>query len=38
MADKEGIKAGKEPVSPLYTIDDVKAAIPFFNRIPYKKD
>ena len=34
---KRALRQGKEPVSPLYTIDDVKAAIPFFNRIPYKK-
>lgn len=34
---KRALRQGKEPVSPLYTIDDVKAAIPFFNKVPYKK-
>ncbi len=34
---KRALRQGKETISPLYTIDDVKAAIPFFNRVPYKK-
>lgn len=34
---KRALREGKEPVSPLYTIDDVKAVIPFFNRTPYNK-
>lgn len=33
---KKALREGKEPVLPLYTIDDVKAVIPFFNRVPYK--
>jgi len=31
------LRAGKGPVLPLYTVDDVRAVIPFFNKIPYGK-
>ncbi len=33
----KAIRAGKEPVLPLYTTDDVKAAIPLFRKTPYGK-
>jgi len=34
---KKALRAGKEPVLPLYTVDDVRASIPFFNKISYGK-
>lgn len=34
---RRALRAGKEPVLPLYTVDDVRAVIPFFNKIPYGK-
>lgn len=37
MHTKKALRAGKEPVTPLYTVDDVRAAIPFFSRTPYGK-
>ncbi|MBI5206020.1 MAG: MBL fold metallo-hydrolase [Nitrospirae bacterium] len=37
MHTKKALRAGKEPVTPLYTIDDVRAALSFFSRTPYGK-
>ena len=37
MHTKKALRAGKEPVIPLYTIEDVRAAISFFSRTPYGK-
>lgn len=37
MHTKKALRAGKEPVTPLYTIDDVRAAVSFFSRTPYGK-
>ncbi|PJA81921.1 MAG: MBL fold hydrolase, partial [Nitrospirae bacterium CG_4_9_14_3_um_filter_44_28] len=34
---KRAVRAGKEPVFPLYTVDDVKASIPFFKKVSYGK-
>ena len=34
---KRAVMAGKEPVFPLYTVDDVKASIPFFKKVSYGK-
>ncbi len=34
---KKALRAGKEPVLPLYTIDDVRAVVPLFSRTPYGK-
>ena len=37
MHTKKALRAGKEPVIPLYTIEDVRAAISFFSKTPYGK-
>lgn len=37
MHTKKALRAGKEPVVPLYTIEDVRAATSFFSRTPYGK-
>lgn len=34
---RKALRAGKEPVTPLYTVDDVKKVPPLFNRVPYGK-
>ncbi|MCG2709310.1 MAG: MBL fold metallo-hydrolase, partial [Thermodesulfovibrionales bacterium] len=34
---RRAMRAGKEPVLPLYTVDDVKASIPFFKKVSYGK-
>lgn len=34
---KKALRAGKEPVLPLYTVDDVRAVVPLFSRTPYGK-
>ncbi len=34
---RRAMRAGKEPVLPLYTVDDVKASIPFFKKVAYRK-
>lgn len=34
---RRALRAGKEPVSPLYTADDVRAVIPLFSKVPYGK-
>ncbi|MBA3060961.1 MAG: MBL fold metallo-hydrolase [Nitrospirae bacterium] len=34
---RRALRAGKEPVLPLYTVDDVKASIPFFKKVSYGK-
>jgi len=34
---KKALRAGKELVLPLYTVDDVRRSIPFFERVPYGK-
>ncbi|MCG2709495.1 MAG: MBL fold metallo-hydrolase, partial [Thermodesulfovibrionales bacterium] len=34
---KRALRAGKEPVFPLYTVDNVKASIPFFKKVSYGK-
>ncbi len=34
---RKALRAGREPLSPLYTIEDVKKVPPLVNRIPYGK-
>lgn len=34
---RKALRAGKEPIIPVYTITDVKAALPLFERVPYNK-
>lgn len=34
---KKAVRAGKEPLPPLYTIDDVRSVIPLIERVPYGK-
>mgnify|MGYP006268581075 CR=1 FL=1 len=34
---KKALRAGRVPVSPLYTIHDVKGVIPLFHKVPYGK-
>ncbi|MFZ3122487.1 MAG: MBL fold metallo-hydrolase [Thermodesulfovibrionales bacterium] len=34
---RRALRAGKEPALPLYTVDDVKASIPFFKKVSYGK-
>lgn len=34
---KKALRAGKEPVYPLYTVEDVRTVIPLFKKIPYGK-
>lgn len=34
---RKALRAGKEPQSPPYTVDDVKAVIPLFKKMPYGK-
>lgn len=34
---RKALRAGRKPVVPLYTVDDVKKVIPLFNRVPYGK-
>ena len=34
---RKGMRAGKPPVLPIYTVDDVKAVIPLFDVKPYEK-
>ncbi|MDI6744979.1 MAG: MBL fold metallo-hydrolase [Thermodesulfovibrionales bacterium] len=34
---KKALRAGREPVLPLYTVDDARASMPFLNKIPYGK-
>ncbi len=34
---KKALRAGKGPVVPLYTVDDVKKVIPLITRVPYGK-
>ena len=33
----KALRAGKEPVPPLYTVDDVRKVVPLFRRVPYGK-
>lgn len=37
LMTKKALRAGREPVSPLYTADDVNNVIPLITRIPYGK-
>jgi metallo-beta-lactamase family protein len=32
---KKALRAGREPVVPLYTVDDVKRVMPLFTKVPY---
>jgi len=34
---KKALRAGREPVLPLYTVDDARASIPFFKKVSYGK-
>jgi len=34
---RKALRAGREPVLPLYTVNDVRASMPFFSKIPYGK-
>lgn len=34
---RKALRAGRKPVEPPYTVDDVKKVIPLFNRVPYGK-
>jgi metallo-beta-lactamase family protein len=34
---RKALRAGKPPVSPIYTVDDVRNVIPLFKKIPYGK-
>ena len=34
---KKALRAGREPVLPLYTAEDVKNVLPLFDRVPYGK-
>jgi len=34
---RKALRAGREPVLPLYTVDDVKNVIPLITRVPYGK-
>ncbi|TAL26096.1 MAG: MBL fold metallo-hydrolase [Nitrospirae bacterium] len=34
---KKALRAGKEPVLPLYTVEDIRASVPLFTRTPYGK-
>lgn len=37
LMTRRALRAGKEPVSPLYTTEDVRKALPLFKRVPYGK-
>lgn len=37
LMTRKALRAGKEAVFPLYTVDDVKKVLPLFKRIPYGK-
>jgi metallo-beta-lactamase family protein len=34
---KKALRAGREPVAPLYTVNDVKNTLPLIDRVPYGK-
>ncbi len=34
---RKALRAGRKPVTPLYTAEDVRSATPLFNRVPYGK-
>jgi metallo-beta-lactamase family protein len=34
---RKALRAGKEPVSPIYTVEDVSNILPLFERVPYGK-
>jgi len=37
LMTRKALRAGKEPVFPLYTVEDVKKVLPLFKRVPYGK-
>ena len=37
LMTRKALRAGRRPVSPLYTVEDVKKVLPLFNRVPYGK-
>ena len=37
LLTKKALRAGKEPLSPLYTVEDVTNILPLFDRVPYGK-
>jgi len=37
LMTKKALRAGKEPISPLYTTEDVRKVVPLFKRVPYGK-
>ncbi len=37
LLTKKALRAGKEPLLPLYTVEDVPAILPLFSRVPYGK-
>lgn len=34
---RKSLRAGREPVYPIYTVEDVSESLRFFHRVPYKK-
>jgi metallo-beta-lactamase family protein len=37
LMTRKALRAGQGPVSPLYTVEDVKKVLPLFKRVPYGK-
>ncbi|HXX80698.1 MAG TPA: MBL fold metallo-hydrolase, partial [Thermodesulfovibrionales bacterium] len=37
LMTRKALRAGKESVPPLYTVEDVRKAVPLFKRVPYGK-